>query len=615
MCLLPCADSVLQGGNEGLAAAAGMNGSLFTAGGGSLVSVQSQHLADLLDHLYDQQIAYTCKIQHEHGRVEDLRQRLKRVHRDLEERRKASAPGSLNVRKGGVSPTEREIQKLENKLQLALTKGSLLESANKKLRVEVDSVRRKKVSEQHAKRRLEEELTKSKIDCADMVRRTQQMHDDKEKTRREIELLKQDVVHDLETFQDEFDGMVEHLTAAGLTTQESNAKLEGLMRNRSLTASPSVATAAAAGSSLDAGGSLSAQNHSVQLRQQSNQAYWTILKKKNDLMAKASRAQELENILDTISAATEPAALEDFVPIMLEAEDENYSLFKLINELNKELEELDADKGRVTSEISTLTRHSRKSDQQQMKAELQHQIVKARAKAEDYDAAYRRDLDVIKSVEESLTSVFNKVGLSDEAMSKQLLTMGLTERNVLLFLGLIEQQIEHIVQVYNAATDSAPTAAAVTEKSNSRRPGTANQIDPTTGKRFPSLRAPHPPSSEAIDELLEVNTGSVDDGATAVAAVAVAAVTEPVDISKIAASMREAVLQGRMPLGTAVAGSSGKASAAQLATASVTSTQKHATISTAPVSKLTRGSSSTAVVQQQGSVLSTGKASHSKAKQ
>jgi hypothetical protein len=608
---------VPQGGNDGFAAPAGMNGSLFTAGGGSLVSVQSQHMADLLDHLYDQQIAYTCKIQHEHGRVEDLRQRLKRVHRDLEEHRKASAPGSLNSRKGGVSPTEREIQKLENKLQLALTKGSLLESANKKLRVEVDSVRRKKVSEQHAKRRLEEELAKSKLDCADMVRRTQQMHDDKEKTRREIELLKQDVVHDLETFQDEFDGMVEHLTAAGLTTQESNAKLEGLMRNRSLTSSPSVAAA----SSLDAGGSLSAQNHSVQLRQQSNQAYWTILKKKNDLMAKASRAQELENILDTISAATEPAALEDFVPIMLEAEDENYSLFKLINELNKELEELDADKGRVTCDIAALTRHSRKSDQQQMKAELQHQIVKARAKAEDYDAAYRRDLDVIKSVEESLTSVFNKVGLSDEAMSKQLLTMGLTERNVLPFLGLIEQQIEHIVQVYNAATDSAPTAAAVTEKSNSRRPGTPNQIDPATGRRVPSLRPPQPPSSEAIDELLEVNASTADDGATA-AAVAVAAAAEPVDISKIAASMREAVLQGRMPLGTAVAGSSGKASAAMLATASATAvggssgTQKHATISSAAVGKASSGSSGgAAAVQQQGSVLSTGKAGHNKAKQ
>lgn len=40
-----------------------------------------------------------------------------------------------------------------------------------------------------------------------------------------------------------------------------------------------------------------------------------------------------------ISAATSLATLDDFVPVMLEAEDENYNLFKLINELNKEVKE------------------------------------------------------------------------------------------------------------------------------------------------------------------------------------------------------------------------------------------------------------------------------------
>lgn len=37
------------------------------------------------------------------------------------------------------------------------------------------------------------------------------------------------------------------------------------------------------------------------------------------------------------SAATSLATLDDFVPVMLEAEDENYNLFKLINELNREV--------------------------------------------------------------------------------------------------------------------------------------------------------------------------------------------------------------------------------------------------------------------------------------
>lgn len=52
-----------------------------------------------------------------------------------------------------------------------------------------------------------------------------QMVDEKEKTRREIELLKQEVVKDLEAFRGEFQGMAESLAAAREATQESNANL------------------------------------------------------------------------------------------------------------------------------------------------------------------------------------------------------------------------------------------------------------------------------------------------------------------------------------------------------------------------------------------------------
>ena len=43
-----------------------------------------------------------------------------------------------------------------------------------------------------------------------------------------------------------------------------------------------------------------------------------------------------------------------------------------------------------------------------MKLSLQQQIDRSRATAKEYDHAYRRDVEVIKSIEESLISVFNK---------------------------------------------------------------------------------------------------------------------------------------------------------------------------------------------------------------
>lgn len=53
------------------------------------------------------------------------------------------------------------------------------------------------------------------------------MVDEKEKTRLEIDLLKQEVIKDLQAFRGEFQGMTESLAAAKEATQESNAKLGG----------------------------------------------------------------------------------------------------------------------------------------------------------------------------------------------------------------------------------------------------------------------------------------------------------------------------------------------------------------------------------------------------
>ncbi|CAM9631789.1 unnamed protein product, partial [Choristocarpus tenellus] len=430
--------------------------------GKSMISMQSKRTAENINQVYDQQILFTNKIQFERGRIEDLVFRITRAERELEEKRKQVGPDATQGTKGGVSMTDREISKTENRLQQTLTKASTLETANNQRKANVDSLRREKITEVKAKQGLEAELHKTKTSCADMMHLTQQMHDHKEKKRRDIELLKQEVVKDLDNFQGEFRGMTESLAAAKTDTKKSNAKLESLVRIHSMggpgdgpcgggnevesEGSRSLGSGGVGGGIGGKGPSVKISS-SKSLRQQNNMAYWLILKKKNDLQTKSSRTQELRVMLEKISAATGLANLEDFVPVMLEAEDENYSLFKLINELNKELEELEQDKSRLHDEIEQLSQTGKKSDQQKVKAGLQERIDRSRVSAEGYDGAYCRDIEVIKSIENSLMSVFNKVGASDEALSKQLISMGVTDRNIMLFLGLIEQQIEHVVQV------------------------------------------------------------------------------------------------------------------------------------------------------------------------
>ena len=59
--------------------------------------------------------------------------------------------------------------------------------------------------------------------------------------------------------------------------------------------------------------------------------------------------------------------------------------------------------------FATKSKAGSKSGQHAVKLSLQQQIDRSRATAKEYDHAYRRDVEVIKSIEESLISVFNKV--------------------------------------------------------------------------------------------------------------------------------------------------------------------------------------------------------------
>ena len=76
------------GGDSGGGGRRGVGG-LTTSGGKSIVpiksviSVQSKHLADHVNSVYDSQITYTTKIHNQRSRIEDLAFRIARTDKEL----------------------------------------------------------------------------------------------------------------------------------------------------------------------------------------------------------------------------------------------------------------------------------------------------------------------------------------------------------------------------------------------------------------------------------------------------------------------------------------------------------------------------------------------------
>ena len=191
-----------------------------------------------------------------------------------------------------------------------------------------------------------------------------------------------------------------------------------------------------------------------------NKAYWAIAKKKMDIQKQADKIHELVDDFKYLSEQTGVTSVETLIPILLSSEEENFRLFDVTNEYNKELETLEVEKGEVRRRrrkgfdeyensycnamltfsvvISLLSRSSLRSSQlrskinhymkieakqeegkSKIKREKQDQIETAKAHSSKADSKYNTDVEVIKKVAPSVTSIFNKVGCEVRQSGRQ----------------------------------------------------------------------------------------------------------------------------------------------------------------------------------------------------
>jgi len=110
--------------------------------------------------------------------------------------------------------------------------------------------------------------------------------------------------------------------------------------------------------------------------------------------------------------------------------------------LEVDAKKLNAGVDRVYQEEAT-TKEQRTGLFKTLEAEIHAITVRASAYDRRHDAALRC-LDVLKP---GVQSLFQKVGASDETAAESLAATGVTEGNVLQFLGSIEERVSEITQL------------------------------------------------------------------------------------------------------------------------------------------------------------------------
>jgi len=403
---------------------------------------KGSYMSQQIENLQDQGDMYTKKIEIERRRNEDLDKKIRRARAKLLGVQKDI--GGVNAAQEGMVSKAKKLRTYENRLEKTLREYNTTFNYNKTLKQTIDNLRTEQQQQFQIRDKLEKELAGKKNHMVQTIVAQQAATDARDKAQRQVEALRQQISEEMEEFDAEYQERYEELQ----DERDAGKALALAAQKKTTVHHKPQETAATPKESDDFKlGNMSTQEEK-KMRGQNNKAYWSIAKKEVDLKRQTERVQTYEEAFAKIQQETGISSIDEMVTAFITAEEENFSLFNMINELNREMETLEVENGDIKNQIEKLKEQQGGGQSRVgMKKYLERQIEVSNEKAVLYKDKLDSALKVVDSMKNGIISIFNKVGCDDEALGQQLASTGVTDMNLTQFLGIIEQRINEIVQM------------------------------------------------------------------------------------------------------------------------------------------------------------------------
>jgi hypothetical protein len=200
-------------------------------------------------------------------------------------------------------------------------------------------------------------------------------------------------------------------------------------------------------------GDVAEEDGDDKLKKRVNEGAWGIAKEKVDVQVSVERVQNFEEAFLRIKAATGITDIEELVRTFIKNEDQNFSLFNYVNEQTNELEKVEEQIEQLREEEARFAQASGEDGQAQKEVlrELEGKVEATEASVVRFDARSTATQKTTDELKRGIGSMFAK--LECEAGPVLSGSATVTEANIMLFLGVIEQRCNLILQQY-AATQS-----------------------------------------------------------------------------------------------------------------------------------------------------------------
>lgn len=457
--------------------------------------------------LQDQGDLYTRKIEVERRRVDELTKQIDSMQRCILDSRREM--GGVNASRENNSSVAKQIRILENRLDKALVKFNEALAHNKSLREQIDNLRRERVVFDGIYRKLEDELANKKNAMATILQDSDAAYRARDAAHAEMMALKAAADAQQQNFEQEWSQLGQLIEKDRklkefIKTQARERSLKGLsdpaaeeeskLRRKVSKGAKGISEDKAAihasmgkvqeyeeaFAKIQKATRISDIDELVQTFLSAEDQNFSLFNYVNDLAHEIEHVeesiQELKKEIQKYQAAnpTSAADAEELMPGSKEARERNDPQVGALG--NRARAQEDAalaahnaasallSGGQPTGVVARVDADGKPivdagpigpsdSQRKRMMLELEGKLSRTEAQALTYDDKYQSSLRTVGVLKAGIQNLFFKIGCQHLAASEMLGSAGVTESNMMQYLGLIEERTNELVGTLAGARD------------------------------------------------------------------------------------------------------------------------------------------------------------------
>lgn len=445
---------------------------------------------DTINKIQDSGDRLANSVDFEKRNIQTMEEQIHIMKQKVLQQRKSM--GGVNASKENFHMIQKQIKILENRLDKSLIKFNEAIAHNKKLRDEIDDLRRERVVFENIYRKMERELQEKKQKMAEIIEVSNASYEQRDSYQMEVAAIEQANRKEQEEFEEQMVELGRML--------ETELKLPG-GNGRPQTRSTAALGVSQTGANSQTGDEL-------------NKTGWSQNAEKMDVLASYERVQNFEEAFNKIKAATGITDIDELVRTFIKNEDHNFSLFNYVNEQNNEIEKLDEQIQQLREEERKFAHESGEDVHQhkQILKELEAKLQSSESMAEKYEIRCQDLQRIIESLKRGIQGIYEKIEVDEDSF----VDPTVTESNMVHYLGVVEQQANSILKKYAEIRQSLlrPSISAAQLTTGDEDPDEEKDSSPNSSPAKASALTsilgvgPKVPMGQ---DLLHVNPPKLDD--------------------------------------------------------------------------------------------------------